>query len=748
LLAETAEAWSFRIRNGRLPLAGVVEVGPLLDALESAGGVASPEEFRPILSAARAVEAVRTALRPAETPRLASRRDALPPFEALLREARGIFASEGGLRDDASPALAGIRRRLRSRRAEVSRELQRILDARREVVNDPLVVMRNDRYCIPVLASARARVPGIVHDRSGSGQTVFVEPMEIIEPNNELALLAAEERREVERILTAFGRHVLESAPELRRAVAMLAELDALEAKVELGEISGGRLPEISDDASWTLARARHPLLDPRLAPLRRKVLGETRAERDAVPLDLELPAATRLLVVSGPNAGGKTVVLKTAGLLSLMAQAGLPVSAAPGTRLPVFRAVRTEIGDAQEILSDRSTFSSSMETLASILGNAQEGTLALIDEVGAATDPQEGSAISVAYLEAYLARGGRAIVTTHLSEVKDFAASRPDAVLAAMEYDEATGRPTYRLRPGLSGRSRALAVAREQGVPEEVLERAREILGEAWQRRDASEGQAEELIERLRRQEQAQATALEEAERAKKRLEAEREVFDKEKSRLLREGLERFERSRRELSRRVDAAIAELRRRAPTATAGDVRAAAARPPAADPLIAEARAQARDRSATLAAGDSARLRGLQAVGRIASLEGEIAWLEVDGKRLRVPRSELEPAEPQETREKPRARASVNRSAPAAPEEPAGEINVIGRRLEEAIDEVDRALDEALLTGAPRLRVIHGHGTGRLRAGLREHLRQHPAVGRVSAAEAREGGNGATIVEMK
>jgi DNA mismatch repair protein MutS2 len=341
-------------------------------------------------------------------------------------------------------------------------------------------------------------VPGIVHDRSGSGQTVFVEPIEVIEANNELALLASEERLEVERLLTEFGRAVLDAAVPLEGAVRAIAELDALEARVEFGEMSGGRVPEISEDGGWSLVGARHPLLDPLLAPLRRRVLGEERAERAVVPLDLELPPERRLLVISGPNAGGKTVVLKTAGLFSLLAQSGFPVPAAAGTRLPVFSSIATEIGDAQAILSDRSTFSSSMEALASMLDRSAPGSLSLVDEIGGATDPEEGSAIAIAWLEEYLARGGRAIVTTHFSAIKGFAESRTDAVLAAMEFDEATGRPTYRLHPGLSGRSRALSVARERGLPETVLARAQDVLGESWRRREQIETEAQAALERL----------------------------------------------------------------------------------------------------------------------------------------------------------------------------------------------------------------------------------------------------------
>ncbi|MCA1611878.1 MAG: endonuclease MutS2, partial [Acidobacteria bacterium] len=383
----------------------------------------------------------------------------------------------------------------------------------------------------------------------------FVEPMEVIEANNDLALLAGEERREVERLLTGFGRAVLSSAGPLAAAVAELSELDALEAKVEFGDLSSGRVPEISDDVEWILRAARHPLLDARLAPLRRRVLDEHRGDREAVPLDLELTGEQRMLVVSGPNAGGKTVVLKTAGLFSLLAQSGIPIPAGSGTRVPVFRAIRTEIGDAQAILSDRSTFSSSMETLAAILQESGPGVLALIDEIGGATDPEEGSALAVAFLEEYLARGGRAIVTTHLSAIKNFAAGRTDAVTAAMEFDEETGRPNYRLHPGLSGRSRALSVARERGLPSSVLDRAVEILGEAWRRREERESEAEAALDRLRR---AEAALLEEREKFRRdaeKLAAEKDEVARSRAKLREEGLAGFEKARRELARRVDEA-------------------------------------------------------------------------------------------------------------------------------------------------------------------------------------------------
>jgi DNA mismatch repair protein MutS2 len=751
LLEETGEASAFQTRHGRLPLSGLEDVEPFLDLLARAGGAGTPEEFRPIVRAARTGEAVRRALAKADSPHLEARRGRLPSLDALLARATKLFGPDGLLRDDASPELSAVRGRLRRRRGEVSRALEKMADARRDFLGDAVVVLRNDRYCLPVLASARGRVPGIVHDRSGSGQTIFVEPLEVIESNNDLALLAAEERREAGRLLTEFGRTVLDSEEALRTAVRELADLDALEARAAFGELGAGRLPELSEDGGWELVKARHPLLDARFEALRRRILGETREGRDAVPLDLNLPSEKRLLVVSGPNAGGKTVVLKTAGLFCLLAQCGIPVPADPGTRLPVFRSIRTEIGDAQAILTDRSTFSSSMETLASILREAGPGTLALIDEIGGATDPEEGSALAVAFLEAYAAKGGRAIVTTHLSAIKSFAAGREDSLVAAMEFDEATGRPRYRLHPGLAGRSRALSVAGEQGIPEAVLERARAILGEAWRRRERAETEAEQALERLRKAERELERERETARIEAGRLEQERRRHAEEHSRMLAEGLADFERARRELARRVerelDAARSETARLA-QASARRLLEEASREAESEPAVAAAREAEEEISRSVEPGAFARVRGLAAEGKVVSLDGDWASLDMRGKRLRVKRSDLEPARrPRAAKAAERSRGAIT-TPDAASAGPVSEVNVIGRRLDEAVEAVEQALDRALLSGAGRLRVIHGHGTGRLRQGLREHFRSHPAVAGLRAAEAREGGNGATVLELR
>jgi DNA mismatch repair protein MutS2 len=433
------------------------------------------------------------------------------------------------------------------------------------------------------------------------------------------------------------------------------------------------------------------------------------------------------------------------------MAQAGLPVPAGPGTRLPVFAAISTEIGDAQQILEDRSTFSSSMETLVRMLEAAAPGRLALVDEIGSATDPEEGGALAIAFLEEYLARGARAIATTHLSAIKAFTAAREDAIGAAMEFDEESDRPTYRLHPGLSGRSRALSVAERQGLPVSVLARARELLGSAWERRDRAESDAETALDRLRRDQHELRREKEAARREAERLSAERETAARDRERMLETGLAGFEKAKKELARRVEREIEAIRAesaRGRDASAAQIMARSETEASAG-AIAEAREERVARSRALAVGDRARLRGTRSDGVVASLEAETAWLEIAGKRMQVPLAELE-----------KVASATARSTPSPQPSPGGRgrepdvggstphVNVIGRRLDEAIEEVEKALDDALLAGAGTFRVVHGHGTGRLRDGLRDHLRKHPAVSRLRAADPREGGNGATLVELK
>ncbi len=747
-LGETAQAGVLLARVGRLPLRGVEDPGPPLERLASAGGLGFDEELRPLIAVARAAEKTRALLSEASDLPLVSRHlDAVPDLGEIARRAARLFEPDGTLSDHATPKLAELRGRLR-------RQRQRLYDVARAWLEkhgstEDNVVVRDGRYCVPVAAGAAARVPGIVHDRSGSGQTIFLEPSEMTDGNNELSLLSSDLRREEEKIRRDFGTGLLARGDEIREAANLLAHLDSIEARATFARETEAVLPEFSDDGRWELAGARHPLLDSRLAGARETVFGEEKRDRDVVPLDVDLAQTQRWVLLSGPNAGGKTVVLKTLGLFSTMAQAGLPLPARRAV-LPVFRSFSSLVGDEQAILSDLSTFSSAMRRLAEIVRTSQRDTLALLDELGGGTDPEEGSAIAIASLETLLGRGARVVVTTHLATVKEFAASRGDAQISAMEFDEATGRPTYRLRPGFLGRSRALATAREQGLPEETIARATEILGAAWVRRDNLETEAEEALARVRERERQLSIELEETRVVSARLREEEAALASRRREELARGKESLDRARREFRSAAAEAIAKIRDEKMTgAAASGVLDRVEEQRRAEPLLREADRQAEQDSRALRAGDAVRLRGGSTPAQIEEIAGGRARIVAKGKRLWVPLPDLvasgSGAGGETAREKAASRISIEASdLERAP----GEVNVIGKTVEEAIVEVDRAIDRGLSSGADRLRVVHGHGTGRLRTALRAYLRSHSAVASLQAAAPNEGGNGATMVVLR
>ncbi len=584
-LDETAEAVVLRERAGRLPISGLDDPAPALDSLAAAGRLGFDAEIRPLLSVARAAERTRRLDADlSDLPRLASRIFALPDFSDLVRTAARLFEPDGTLSDHASPKLQTLRTRLRRERQSLYETAKQWLARNAADAAGETVVLREERYCVPVSASAASRVRGIVHDRSGSGQTVFVEPLEITDANNALSLLSSDLRREEERIRREFGRALLARGEDLAAAAEILSGLDGIEARGAFARTVDAVRPEFSS-REWTLSGARHPLLDRSLASARRSVFGEEAGERDAVALDVELAPGKTWLLVSGPNAGGKTVVLKTVGLFSMLAQAGFLLPARRAV-LPFFRAFPTVIGDEQGILSDLSTFSSAMRRLAEVLRDADADSLALLDELGSGTDPEEGGAIAVAALETLLARGTRAVVTTHLTAVKEFAAGREDAQIAAVEFDEASGRPTYRLRAGFLGRSRAIATAREQGLPPATVSRASELLGEAWRRRETLESEAEEALARLRERERELAESLSRARGEEERLRSERGEVEARRRKILTEGRDSLDRARREFRAAAAEAVENperkddpgARRRAPRESRGGAPRRSRRP--------------------------------------------------------------------------------------------------------------------------------------------------------------------------
>ena len=715
-----------------------------------------------------------------EITRRLARAEGAPSLARLASEARdvsdvgaairGAVLPSGEVADDASPRLAEVRRglvRLRSQLTAVmegylrSRETERLLQER-------IVTTRNDRYVLLVKADHRGQLPGIIHGSSGSGASLFVEPLPAVELNNDIVSLQDEERREVVRILQGLTAKVGERADELARMAGILGDLDAVQAKALLAIDMDARAPEVADDARVELVDARHPLLMPRLA----ESLGVARAS-EPVPVSLRAGAGHPVLVISGPNTGGKTVALKTVGLFALMAQCGLHVPAAAGSVLSVFRRVYADIGDEQSIAENLSTFSAHLAAIVEMTRDLTPPALVLLDEVGAGTDPTEGGALGVAIVEHFRRRGAVVIATTHHGLMKAYAQSTPGVACASFGYDPRTYEPTFRLSLGAPGRSLALEMAERLGLPAEVVQDARG-------RRDVKEEQAEALLARLEseraeldRQRKAVDGLRAEAEGARAGAEAALREIAARKRREVELFARELRRRGAEVEGKADAAIREAVARleaapravraAPRLRAEAVKAIRAAQAGAleDPELDVPSAEPEAPEAPLAVGTRARWRSLGIVGEVLALhEGGEVEIAVSGKRVRVPRSELvavAAAGAPGTVGK-RAAAKGDRGARVVPSPVAvavpskravpAEINLVGMTVEEALPRVDKLLDDAALSDRREIRVIHGFGAGRLRRAVAELLDGHPHVASWRLGQSGEGGAGATIVELR
>jgi len=704
----------------------------------------------------RAVRAARARIGEADPPcpELAAEAVALADLSPLVSRIAGALDRRGDVREDASPLLAELRRRVRSTRDRLYASLSDYVERHREALSEETVPMREGRLVLVLQAGARGRVRGLTHGRSATGKSFYFEPLEAVEENNTLQQAVEDEDAERRRILAELAGEVRSALPGIAAQIGFAAGLDLLQAAVRFAELSDGRLAEPAPAGRLALRGARHPLLAPELAELREAALGHPGHRGEAVPLDLDLDPETRALVVTGPNAGGKTVALKTVGLLALAAQCGLPVPAAAGTRLPFFRAVVATVGDEQDLLADRSTFSGRLLRLKEAWEGAGPEGLVLLDELGSGTDPEEGAALAISLLEGLLERRALAVVTTHLTQLAAAALELDGAACAAMEFSAASGEPTYRLLPGPPGASEALALARRLGLPGEWLDRAEQRLGTEHLelRRLLAE------VERVRRE---LADAQIQAERETARLAALREELAGERDALaaerrgaakkLRGELDAFRaETRRRFQEEVDRIVAEVEagRRKGLATA-----AAERLFEAAPELPEAEVGA---AGPLEVGARVRHSALGWEGELESLERGRAEVRVAGKRLRCREEDLVPAAP----ERPAGPAGPRLSRSGARRRPGGvevevraseapaELHLRGERVEPALERLDDYLDRALLGPRREVRIVHGHGTGQLRSAVREHLRSHPAVASHRPGAPEEGGNGATVVVLK
>jgi len=674
----------------------------------------------------------------------------------LLQALRGKIEPDGSLSDDASHELRRIRRAMERQHRAIEESLRKSLRALASdgSTQEELITVRGDRFVIPVKAEFRRRVPGVIHGASSSGQTVFVEPLETIEHNNELQRLLDEEQREIHRILVAMTRAIGEQADAILLGTTVLAEVESHFARARFANELGCVRPTFGDRLSFE--GARHPLLELRLR----------RAGATAVPITLALEPDARQLIISGPNTGGKTVALKTTGLLALMAQAGLPVPAEAAT-LPIFQAIYADIGDAQSIESNLSSFSAHIVHVDHIAREANEDSLVLLDELGSATDPEEGAALAVAIAGHFLERRAWCCITTHLTSLKVYAANRAGVLNAAVGFDQATMSPTYELRLGVPGASAGLNIAERLGLMAEIVAVARTQL--TTQAADIGV-----LLDQLHSQLTAASVEREtmrirerEIARERLRLETEGRVEQKARTKEL-EGklnalIAEFESQLREVVKAIDdkTVAKKIAREAGSAVARVKRefseqfnsTVVAHTTGADKNDAVARGGVREAVVRVVrVGDLVKLRSLGREARVERvIDNKHFEVSVGTMKMRVAEgdiAEVTPVAVVTPAEAARRRGGITVQTSSDSDSVPMEINVIGRTADEAQDEVSRYLDRAFMAGLPHIRIVHGTGMGVLRRTLREFLKNHPQVTSVTEPPHDQGGQGATEVELR
>lgn len=727
---ETTEMRSLRAEGSEPSWGGSQDVSRELEELRAEESWIEPSALNRVAEFAEASERVKKTIRAsaAEVPALAEIAASIPALERVAASIRRAVTDKGEVADDASPELKRVRRKLEQTRRDLIASLERFFSRPESAgaVQEQIITRRAERYVIPVKAGSKGAVPGLVHDRSASGQTLFIEPAAAVGKNNLLRELKAEEREEVLRILRRLGAMVREESDGIRDAMEAMGLLEAIHARAVYCDEGDLTAPVIfEEEGRVDLAGACHPLL--------MRTMGS-----DVVPMDFSLGDEIRTLVLTGPNTGGKTVALKTIGLLCLMAQSGLHIPALPSSGLSCFSSILADIGDEQSIQQSLSTFSGHMKNIITVLEHAGPGCLVLLDELGAGTDPSEGAAIGIAVLEEIHARGGLTVVTTHHNTVKVFASVTPGVANASMEFDSDTLRPTYRLMKGIPGRSQAFHIAARLGLSGDVLERARGYQASGEVRLDSLVADLEDERSRLARErarmEEEMHGARMEVDRQSERLERKREKIEKEGRRALREAEKELEESRKRLRKEKSRTAVE----GVKSSANKVRQVLRDfSPAPEP--------SRAAGAIPVVGDRVFLRTLRAWGRVEGTDRESVTVTVDGKRCSVPLLEIEKTEKKQGRtEKKTSWGTYSVEVPAIR---SSEIDIRGRRVEEGLAELDRFIEHALLNGLALISVIHGKGTGRLQEAVREYLDRHPRVESFDFAPLEQGGSGNTRVRL-
>jgi DNA mismatch repair protein MutS2 len=761
----TAEVREFHRSGGRFDFSGLSDPAPVLARSRISGVALDIEELRQVLALADRAQAWRqVGLHPPAAleggwPAVEELTRGIADLSSLLGYFKNKLLPDGTLDDKASPELARIRREVEKQKRSIQDSLRGYLRRLAEdgAVQDELITIRGERFVIPVKSEQKRRVNGVVHGASSSGQTLYIEPLETIEQNNELVRLIEEELAEVHRILLEMTGRIADAAPALQIAGEVLGELELQFAKARFGEDYGCGQPRFTD-GPLLLERARHPLLERNL-----------RAKGGSVvPMSVELAADDRQLIISGPNTGGKTVGLKTIGLLALMAQAGVPVTA-ERAEFPIFDAVLADIGDYQSIEQNLSTFSAHVTNIDFISRTATARSLVLLDELGSATDPEEGAALAVSIADHFRRIGAITIISTHHTALKIYAANTTGVVNASVGFDERTLQPTYQLRVGVPGASAGINIAQKLGMNPEIIGAARTRIG--TQTQDIAH-----FLDRLQEE-----VAHVEGERARLR---QREVeVEKERRRLEAEGLTEQKKKLKEMESKLEGLLRDLEYQAREAVSAvqDRVAAQKLSKEAERRIARLRREFKEQfdSTVVAhrtgadvgdpharphevkqveAGDTVRLKSMARNARVERRIGQDSFeVAVGAMKMKVQRSDIaevvaslrtgDEQPGQKPVEAARARG-INVQLASGDDAAPSEINVIGQTVDEATDAVEKFVDRAFLAGLARVRVVHGSGMGILRKALRQYLKTHPHVATVTEPPQHEGGAGATVVELR
>ena len=736
-LETTAEARALLEVKTNATLGGARDLRPLLDAARRSKTLAPADllDVRDTLVAGRNLHRILTRLSN-QFPHLAAIAGRIDYCPADIEEISRCISDQGDVRDSASDELARIRREVGQANDRLQAKLEAIVHSsdNAKYLQETIVTQREGRYVIPLKAEFKGRIPGVVHDVSASGATIFIEPLSVVELNNAWRELLIQEEQEVKRILAALSERVGRHAEPIERTVEALADLDLAFAKAKYAEALDAAMPEIIPPRNGAVIRylgARHPLLDPEAV----------------VPIDVVLDDETHALIITGPNTGGKTVSLKTVGLLTLMAQAGLHIPAEDGSAFTPFEDVYADIGDEQSIEQNLSTFSSHLTNILSFLDQADDRSLVLLDELGAGTDPAEGSALARSLMEHFRQHGSALFVATHYPELKSYAQLTPGVRNASVEFDAKTLSPTYRLTIGLPGRSNAFAIAQRLGMPDAIVDAAREMVSPEEQRTEDMLAEIHDLRLQANQARDDAAAARAEAEQTSRELRERLAGIDEERQEILRqargqatEELETLRTEARRLRQSLRAAAAPI----DSVKALEAEIEALTDEMVEPEALEAPPVVESGGQPIRPGDRVLVRPLGVKGEVTAIEDDEIEVQAGLGRTRVRRDEVERVEPMAEAMREPQTGGVSAPKPASP---GSRIDLRGCTVDQALDQLDEYLDTAFRAGLPSARIIHGKGTGTLRRAVRRFLADHPLVAEYAGASPRDGGEGVTETKL-